>query len=125
MATATLVLKATPKTKMTFDLVDLSDPNILVPVFISFTYEHKFNNGRVADVFLRKGAFMRKNIFKNGRVSVGSELDNIFLYLYNLENTDKTYSFSQLEINSGLIYEHHLGGSFIASVKTGLKAVPR
>lgn len=124
MATATLLLKATSKTKMTFGLVVLIDPNIPVPAFISFSYEHKFNNGWTADVILPKGVFMRKNILKEGRISIGSEFDTTTFYLYNIDNTGKTYSFSQMEINSGLIYEHHLGGSFIATCKTGIKTVP-
>lgn len=124
MATATMVLKANQKTKMTLGLIAMIDPNIPVPAFLSFTYEHKFDNGWVADVILPKGAFMRKSIFKDGRISIGSELDTTTFYLYDLDDTNKTYSFSQMEINSGLIYEHHLGGSFIATFKTGIKAVP-
>lgn len=124
MLTGTIVLKANAATKMTIGLVVFIDPSAQIPVLPIFSYEHKFKNGWIADVILPKGAFMRKNIFDNGKISIGSESDNTTFYLYNLDNTRKTYSFNQLEINSGVIYEHYLGGSFIATFKTGMKNVP-
>lgn len=121
--TATLVLKATRETQMTLGLIGLIDPGALVPVFPSFSYKHHFSNGWIADVILPKGVLMRKNVLENGRFSVGSELENTFFYLYGLDDTGKTYSLNQMEINSGLTYEHYLGSSFVATFKTGMKNV--
>lgn len=124
LVSATLVLKATRETQMTLGFVAFVDPSAVFPVFPSFTYKHQFTNGWTADVILPMGAFMRKNIASNGRLSIGSELANTYFYLYDLDNTGKTYAMNQMEINSGLTYEHHLGKSFIASFKTGVKNVP-
>lgn len=121
MLTGVLVLKADSKTKMTLGLAVFIDPSTQVPVMPIFTYEHKFNNGWIADVILPQKVLIRKNIFSNGRVSLGSEMDNTSFYLYN---TDKRYELRQLEINSGIIYEHNLGSSFIATLKTGMKTTP-
>lgn len=121
--TATLVLKATRATQMTVGLIGLIDPGALVPVFPSFSYKHQFSGGWTADVILPKGILMRKNVFENGRFSIGSELENTFFYLYGLDQTGRTYSLNQMEINSGFTYEHYLGNSFVATFKTGMKNV--
>lgn len=124
VVTGTLVLKATRETLITLGLVGLIDPGALLPVIPSFGYKRKFSDGWVADVILPKGVYIRKDIFNDGRISLGSELDNTFFYLYNLDKTGRTYSLNQMEINSGLTYEHYLGNSFVATFKTGIKNVP-
>jgi hypothetical protein len=119
--TGLIVLKANPKTKITLGAAVFIDPSSQVPVLPIFTYEHKFDNGWVADILLPKKVLMRKNVFSNGRISFGSELDNTSFYLYR---SDKTYEYRQVEINSGAIYEHNLGGYFIGTLKTGIRATP-
>lgn len=121
--TGVMVLKANATTKMTAGLAFLVDRSAQLPILPIFSYEHKFKNGWVADVILPQGAFMRKNIFNNGRISFGSELGNTFFYLYNLDRTEKVYNLNQIEINSGVIYEQHLGGTFITTFKTGMKNI--
>lgn len=121
MVTGSLVLKANAKTKMTLGVAVLIDPSTPIPALPIFTYEHKFDNGWVADIILPKKVLVRKDIFSNGRISFGTEMDTTSFYLYP---SGKTYEFRQLEINSGAIYEHHLGGNFIGTLKTGLRATP-
>lgn len=122
MVTASIILKATPKVKMIVGLAGFIDPSSQVPILPIFTYENKFNNGWVLDILLPKKLLVRKDIFANGRISLGTEMDNTSFYLYK---NNRTYEFRQLEINSGAIYEHHLGGNFIGALKTGIRAVPR
>ncbi len=119
MLTGSLVLKANATTKMTVGLAVLIDPTVQIPVLPTFTYEHTFKNGWVADILLPKKILLRKNVFKNGRFSFGTELDTTNFYLYP---TDKRYEYRQVEINSGTIYEHKLGDNFIGTLKTGLRA---
>ena len=102
-------------------MVGMIDPNMIVPAFLTFSYEHKFKNGWIADVILPKQIYLRKGVMTNGRFSIGSELSGSSFYFYNQE---KTYSFSQMEINSGVLYDHCFGKSFIGSFKTGLRYVP-
>lgn len=118
MVTASLILKATPKTKMMFGLAGLIDPSAQIPILPIFTYENRFNNGWVLDILLPKKVLIRKNFLSNGRVSLGTEMGNTSFYIYQ---KDKTYEFRQVEINSGAIYEHNLGGNFIGSFKTGMQ----
>lgn len=122
MLTGALILKADAKTKMTLGLALFIDPSTQVPALPIFTYEHKFNNGWVADIILPKKIMMRKDIFSNGRISLGTEMDNNSFYLYR---SDRRYEFRQLEINSGAVYEHNLGSNFIGTIKTGLRIMPR
>lgn len=120
-----VVLKATPKTQMMVGLIGFIDPSSLFPVFPSFEYKHRFTNDWIAEVALPRGVYMRKEVFSNNaRVSLGTEMDNTFFYLYHFNNTDKIYNFNQVEINSGLIYEHRLGKYFIATLKGGYKSIP-
>lgn len=121
MVAGTLILKATPKTKMTLGLAAFIDPSTTIPILPIFTYENKFENGWVLDVLLPKKVLIRKDIFINGRISLGTEMDNTSFYIYR---SNKTYEYRQLEINSGVIYEHNLGGNFIGTFKTGIRATP-
>ncbi|MXN91203.1 hypothetical protein GR160_08175 [Flavobacterium sp. Sd200] len=121
---ATIVLKADAKTKMTVGLLGFIDRSAQTPVIPSFSYERKLNNGWIVDVILPKQLFMKKNMFTNGRLSLGTELDATMFYLYDFNgDTSNVYQFNQLEINSGLTYEHCIG-PFIATLKTGFKSIP-
>ncbi|WP_223609310.1 DUF6268 family outer membrane beta-barrel protein [Chryseobacterium sp. OSA05B] len=122
MVTASVVLKATPKTKMLIGIAGFIDPSAQIPVLPIFTYENRFNNGWMLDILLPKKILVRKDVFANGRISLGTEMDNTSFYMYK---NDRTYEFRQLEINSGAIYEHNLGSNFIGTLKTGIRAVPR
>lgn len=121
MLTASLVLKATADTKMTVGLAVIIDPSSQVPAMPTFTYEHRFSNGWVADIILPKKVMIRKDIFQNGRFSFGTEMDMTNFYLYP---DGKRYEFRQLEINSGAMYEHQLGKNLIGTFRTGLRAAP-
>ncbi len=125
IATATMVLKADARTKMTVGLLVAIDPTVQTPVIPAFTYEHKFSHGLIADVILPKSVYLRKKITENSRLSVGSELDVTSFYLYNIDPTNRKYEFRQIEINSGLMYEHYLGNSFVATFKGGAKSMMR
>jgi hypothetical protein len=121
IVTGAIVLKANQTTKMTVGIAAFIDPSSQVPALPIFTYEQKFGNGWVADILLPKKILIRKNMFSNGRISFGTEMDNTSFYNYL---SGKTYEYRQVEINSGAIYEHNLGGNFIGTLKTGIRATP-
>lgn len=123
--TGTMLLKANLKTKMTVGLMVNVDPSAQTPIIPTFSYEHKFNNGLIADITLPRNMYLRKFMLKNnGRLSIGMELDQTTFYLYNLEGFDHTYEYRQLDINSGLVYEHALGKYFMLTGKSGIKLTP-
>lgn len=121
MLMGNLVLKATREVQMTVGLVGLLDPSVQIPVIPTFTYKQQYAEGWALDVLLPKGAFVRKALFGNARASFGSELNNTFFYLYDFGGSSRVHTFNQIDINSGFTYEHNLGRSFIAMVKTGTR----
>lgn len=125
MLTAIIVLKANQRTKMTAGLLASIDPSAPTPFVPTFSYEHKFNNGLIADIVLPRSVYLRKFVFnRNGRISFGSELDRTAFYLYNLDGTNQKYEYGQLDINSGLTYEHGIGRHFMLTAKSGMKYTP-
>jgi len=125
LLTGTMILKANAQTKIMVGLVVNIDPSSQVLVFPTFTYEHKFKNNWVMDMVLPQRILMKKEVLGNGRISLGSELNINSFYLYAFNgNNDRKYEFRQAEINTGITYEHFLGGSFIATFKTGMKNIP-
>ena len=122
--TGTMVLKANQRTKMMVGILINIDPSAQSPFIPTFTYEHKFNNGLIADIILPRSIYLRKNIFTNGRLSLGTEMDRTSFYLYNLDGTSQKYEYRQLDINSGLTYEQVIANYFMVTAKTGIKLTP-
>jgi hypothetical protein len=118
---ATMLLKADARTKMGIGFVVNIDPSAQLPVLPVFTYEHRFDNGLVADITLPRNIFIRKRVFQNGRITLGTELDRTSFYLYNRDNSGRTFEFNQVDLNNGLIYEYRLWDYFILTMKGGLK----
>lgn len=125
IAAATMVLKANKKTKMTAGIVLNIDPSSQSLILPTFSYEHKFDNGLIADIVLPRSIYIRKFVFdRNGRVSLGTQLDQTSFYLYNLDGTNQRYEYRQLDINSGITYEHVIAKYFLLTAKSGIKLTP-
>jgi len=124
LITGTMILKANQRTKLMVGLFVNIDPSSQTPVLPTFAYEHKFNNGLVVDMTLPKSLYLRKNVLTNGRLSLGTEIDRTSFYLYNIDGTDQRYEYRQLDLNSGLTYEHLIGKYFVFTAKTGMKVTP-
>jgi hypothetical protein len=122
--TGTMVLKANQRTKMMAGIMISIDPSAQSPFIPTFSYEHKFRNGIVVDILLPRSILVRKHVFTNGRISVGTEMDRTSFYLYNVDGTSQKYEYRQLDINSGLIYEHLIANYFVLAAKTGVKITP-
>lgn len=122
--TGTMVLKANQKTKMTVGVLVNIDASAQSPIIPTFSYEHKFSNGLIADIALPRSINLRKFFSKNSRISIGTQLDQTSFYLYNLDSTSQKYEYRQLDINSGLTYEHALGKYFMLTAKSGIKLTP-
>jgi len=121
LLTGTMILKANQRTKLGVGLFVSIDPSAQTPVLPTFSYEHKFDNGLVADIVFPRNLYLRKYVFGNGRISLGSEIDRTSFYVYNLDSTSQRYEYRQLDINSGLVYEHLLGKYFVLTAKTGMR----
>ncbi|MES2827074.1 MAG: hypothetical protein V4687_02925 [Bacteroidota bacterium] len=123
--TGTMLLTANQKTKMTVGFLVNVDQSAQTPIIPTFSYEHKFNNGLIADITLPRSMYLRKFVLnRTGRLSLGMELDQTTFYLYKLESNDQKFEYRQLDINSGMVYEHAVGKYFMLTAKSGMKLTP-
>lgn len=122
---ATLILKKTERTTIGVGLIVLVDPTSPVPAAPTFMMEHKFENSPwTFDFILPQRLMFKRELFKDGRLSLGSELNANGFYTYvNQPGFAKVYDYRVLEINSGLTYEHCFGKSIIASFRAGFANV--
>tara|TARA_R110002049_G_scaffold343_1_gene2043 strand:+ start:9072 stop:10070 length:999 start_codon:yes stop_codon:yes gene_type:complete len=119
---ASLVMKRTERTTITLGAVVFIDPTAQIPFFPTFTYNHKFKGSLwELDFILPQRLLVRRPISQKGRLSIGSTLGgNGFYVNVNSPMLPDVFEYSQLEINTGLIYEHKLSESVIATVKGGM-----
>lgn len=119
---ATLLLKRTERTVIGLGFVILIDPASPVPAAPVFTVDHKFRNSNWSlDLILPQRLLFKRPVFSNGRISIGTELSGDGFYMYS-DNPDyaNVYDFRQLELRSGLTYEHCIAKGFVAYAKTGI-----
>ncbi|SHN19749.1 hypothetical protein [Chitinophaga sp. CF418] len=121
LVTASMILKSNQRTKLIVGMLVNIDPSAQTPFMPTVAYEHKFSNGFSADVAFPRYLYLRKLVGSSGRLSVGSEIDRTSFYLYNLDSTSQKYEYRQLDLNSGLVYEHILTKYLLLTVKTGMK----
>lgn len=122
---ATLLLKKTERTTIGVGLIVLIDPTSPVPATPTFMMEHKFENSPwTFDFILPQRMMFKRELFKDGRLSLGTELNANGFYTYvNQPGFAKVYDYRVLEINSGLTYEHCFGKLIIASFRAGIATV--
>lgn len=126
-ATATMLLKNTEKTKMTAGFAIIIDPSANVPMVPTFTLHHQFRNRITADIIVPKHIMFRKHIFEKSRLSIGTEIESNSLYLRNINpaNLSQKYEYRQVNLNSGITFEHLIGNHVILLAKTGVKSLVR
>lgn len=118
---STMLLKANAQTKIMAGLVVNIDPSSQVPALPIFSYEHRFSNGLMADILLPQRIMVKKDILRNGRLTLGTELGQNSFYLYHIDSTAQKYEFRQTELNTGFTYEQLIGNSMSTFIKTGVK----
>jgi len=119
---ASLIMKRTERTTITLGAIAFVDPTSQIPFFPTFTYKHDFKNSPWEfDFILPQRLLFRRYIGENSRLSLGSTFGgNGFYVNVNAPDFPNVFEYSQLEINSGLIYEYRLSDYIITTVKGGL-----
>lgn len=117
----TLVIKRTAQTTITTGLLVFIDPASPVPVTPIFTLEHKFKDSKwVFDCILPQRILFKRDVFKNSRISLGSELAPSGFYVYlSQPGFADVYDYRQLEVRTGLTFETLLAKDLIAYGKAG------
>ncbi len=123
--TATLLLKKTANTTITIGALAMLDPSSIIPITPIFTYNHKFENSKWdIDFILPQRLLFRRELLENGRISLGTELNSENFYL-NLKGPilNGIYELNQLELKSGVTYEHRFTPKVIGSFKAGINNI--
>ncbi|SFZ93627.1 hypothetical protein SAMN05428642_103241 [Flaviramulus basaltis] len=119
---ASIIIKRTARTTITVGAIVFIDPTAQIPFFPTFTYNHKFKNSSWEfDFIMPQRILFRKPVSTKGRLSIGAEFGgNGFYVNVSQANFPDVFEYSQLEINSGLIYEHKLSNNVYATLKGGV-----
>ena len=119
----TLIMKKTASTTITLGNIVFVDPTSQIPFAPTFSFNHKFKDSKWEfDFIMPQRLLFRRFIGKNGRFSVGSSFGGSGFYV-DIDNTPyaNTYEYSQLELKSGIIYEHRFNDFLIGTFQGGLQ----
>ncbi|QES88583.1 hypothetical protein [Rhizosphaericola mali] len=117
-----LILKKNESTIVTVGIVLQSNANAIAPILPSFSYIHNFKNSPwMLDVILPKQVYVRRQLFKHGRLSIGSELEaNPYYFKSNfLADNNKSYMFNRNEFKNSVMYEYRINKHFIVYGRSG------
>lgn len=117
------ILKRTERTTMTLGAIVFIDPTSQIPFFPTFSYNHRFKNSKwELDFILPQRLLFRRPVGENGRFSIGSSFGSTGFYV-NVDNPNfaETFEYSQLEVKSGVIYEHRFSNYLVGTFQGGLQ----
>jgi len=119
----TFILKRTQSTTLTLGAIVFIDPTSQIPFFPTFSYNYKFNNSKwELDFILPQRLLFRRPIGENSRISIGSTFGSTGFYAnINSPGFADVYEYSQLEIKSGVIFEHRFSDYLIGTFEGGLQ----
>lgn len=119
----TFIMKRTANTTITLGGIMFVDPTSQIPFFPTFSYNHKFNNSKwEIDFILPQRLLFRRFVGENGRFSIGSTFGSAGFYV-NVDNPSfaDTFEYSQLEVKTGIVYEHRINNYLIGTFSGGLQ----
>ncbi len=117
------IMKRTERTTITLGAIVFVDPTAQLPFFPTFSYNHRFKNSKwEVDFILPQRLLLRRPVGENGRFSIGSSFGSTGFYV-NVDNPNfaETFEYSQLEIKSGIIYEHRFSDYLIGTFQGGIQ----
>lgn len=123
---ATLLVKRSERTSIGIGLLAFADLTSQFPVVPTLVVEHHFKNSQwYIDFILPQRLLFKHPVLTNGRIAIGSEMnsENFYAYPDSPLFSASVYENRQLELKSGITYEHYLGNGFVTTFKTGLSNV--
>jgi hypothetical protein len=122
---ATMIMKNTESTTITIGAIAFADPSSIVPFVPVFSYEHQFmNSSWQLDIILPQRIMVKRGLLENGRISLGTEINNENFYInFNDDRLKGVYELNQLELKSGITYEYEFFKNFIGTFKGGFNNV--
>ena len=118
-----LIIKRTERTTMTLGAIAFIDPTSQIPFFPTFSVNHKFKNSPwEVDFILPQRLLFRRFVGENGRFSIGSTFGATGFYVnVDSPNFANVYQYSQLEVKSGVMYEHRFSDYLIGTFQGGFQ----
>lgn len=120
-ALAVLMLKKDKVTNITVGAIINTTKTAIFPILPTFTLDHKMKDDWTLDLVFPKYGYIRKQMFENGRLSMGIRYEDALFFSYpdQIGFTDKTYTYNRNEIRTELMYEHHLSNTIIVTLRGG------
>jgi hypothetical protein len=117
------ILKQTERTTITLGAIGFLDPTSQIPFSPTFSYNHSFKNSKwELDFSLPERLLFRRPVGENGRLSMGSSLGYSGFYVdVNDQIVGNVFAYSQIEIKSGIIYEHRINDYLIGTLQGGVQ----
>lgn len=118
-----IVVKRNANTTLTVGLYVMLDPSAQIPFSPLFSYNHRFvGSPWELDIILPQRILFRRAINAKSRLSVGSTFGADAFYVHeNAISFPGVYSYSQLKLDGGIIYEYKFTDRLIATVKGGVR----
>jgi hypothetical protein len=119
----TFILKQTERTTITLGAMGFLDPSSQIPFIPTFSYNHRFKNSKwELDFIFPQRLLFRRPIGENGRLSLGSTVGLTEFYLdENNQAYGNAFAYSQIELKTGIIYEHRFNDYLIGTFQGGLQ----
>ncbi|MEM1336716.1 MAG: hypothetical protein AAF090_06890 [Bacteroidota bacterium] len=120
-----LNIKKNDRTQISAGAIVFVDPASPIPALPSFNLEHLFQDNKSSvDIVFPRQVLIRRLIGKRSRISLGTVFNPSIFYVgdYN-SNLSGTFEFNQLELKSGLIYQHRLSKLVLISASGGLSNI--
>tara|TARA_R110002126_G_scaffold290897_3_gene449398 strand:+ start:10722 stop:11711 length:990 start_codon:yes stop_codon:yes gene_type:complete len=119
----TFILKQTERTTITLGAMGFLDPSSQIPFIPTFSYNYRFKNSKwEVDFIFPQRLLFRRPIGENGRLSLGSTVGLTEFYLdKNNQAYGSAFAYSQIELKTGIIYEHRFNDYLIGTFQGGLQ----
>ena len=119
----TFILKQTERTTIGLGAIGFIDPSSQIPFIPTFSYNHRFKNSKwEVDFIFPQRLLFRRPIGENGRLSLGSSVGLTEFYLdKNKQAYGSAFAYSQIELKTGIIYEHRINDYLIGTFQGGLQ----
>ncbi|WP_052158226.1 hypothetical protein [Lacinutrix jangbogonensis] len=117
------ILKKTERTTMTLGAIAFIDPTSQIPFSPTFSYNHRFKNSKwELDFILPQRVLVRRRVGENSRLSFGSSIGITEFYIdVNDQSYGNAFAYSQIELKTGIIFEHRFNDYFIGTFRGGIQ----
>lgn len=118
---AVMVMKKNKTTTATLGIQLNTSPSAIFLIIPVFALEHKLNDKWTIDIAFPKHGYIRREVFRNGRLSAGIRYEAERLFTHPKQTGFmETYIYNRDEIKTELMYEQHLSQKFIFTVRGGV-----